>query len=92
MFISIHQECFVGTEAVDYLVASGAAVDRTDAVNIGRVLAEEFHLFEHVTRLVGVFFLLWPSFFFGLPSSLTFLPSSFPSFFGLPSFLLSFLL
>lgn len=43
------QQCFVGSEAVDYLLNSGEASNREDAVQIGKALAA-MHLFEHVTR------------------------------------------
>jgi pyruvate/2-oxoglutarate dehydrogenase complex dihydrolipoamide dehydrogenase (E3) component len=44
-----YQQCFVGSEAVDYLLNSGEASNREDAVQIGRAL-EAMHLFEHCTR------------------------------------------
>ena len=44
-----YHQCFVANEAVDYLVASGAAPSRHDAVELGRALQSTF-LFEHVTR------------------------------------------
>lgn len=44
-----YEKCFVGREAVDYLVKSGAAPNRKDAVTIGRSLAQYQDLFEHVT-------------------------------------------
>lgn len=44
------KQCFIGTEAVDYLLETGHAQSRDDAVQLGRSLAHEFHLFEHVTR------------------------------------------
>lgn len=44
------KQCFVGSEAVDFLVSSGSAQTRQDAVRIGQALAAECHLFEHVTR------------------------------------------
>lgn len=48
--LSTYKQCFVGSEAVDFLVASGAAETREDAVQLGKALAQEYHLFEHVTR------------------------------------------
>lgn len=48
--LKTYKNCFVGKEAVDYLVKSGTATSREDAVQIGRALAGEFHLFEHVAR------------------------------------------
>jgi pyruvate/2-oxoglutarate dehydrogenase complex dihydrolipoamide dehydrogenase (E3) component len=44
-----YQQCFVGSEAVDYLLNSGEASNREDAVQIGKAL-EAMHLFEHCTR------------------------------------------
>lgn len=45
-----YKRVFVGAEAVDSLVYSGMAATRWDAVQIGRTLARELRLFEHVTR------------------------------------------
>jgi hypothetical protein len=47
--LKTYPQCFVAKEAVDYLVASGAAASRQDAVELGRALQSTF-LFEHVTR------------------------------------------
>jgi hypothetical protein len=44
---------FVGTDAVDFLIASGLATSRRDAEVAGQALMEECHLFEHVTREHG---------------------------------------
>lgn len=44
-----YNDCFVGSEAVDYLVQSGAAPTREDAVEVGRAL-QSTYLFQHVTR------------------------------------------
>jgi len=47
----IYKQCFVGSDAVDYLVKSGQAASREDAVELGRALqSPPFYLFEHVTR------------------------------------------
>lgn len=46
-----YKRVFVGAEAVDSLVYSGMAATRWDAVQIGRTLARELRLFEHVTRV-----------------------------------------
>lgn len=48
--LQTYKECFVGSEAVDFLVSSGLAQSRTDAVEIGRTLQSDCHLLEHVTR------------------------------------------
>lgn len=45
-----HKRAFRGCDAVDFLVESGIANDRRHAVHIGRRLAREVNLFEHVTR------------------------------------------
>lgn len=45
-----YKQCFVGSQAVDFLVTSGAAASRQDAVNLGQALLSELHVFEHVTR------------------------------------------
>jgi len=45
-----YPQCFVGSEAVDFLVGSTLADSRLEAVDIGRNLAREFNLFEHVTK------------------------------------------
>lgn len=48
--LRVYRDCFVGSEAVDFLVGSTLADSRMEAVDIGRTLAREFNLFEHVTR------------------------------------------
>ena len=48
--LTTYKQCFVGSEAVDFLVSSGAAETREDAVQLGLALASEYHLFEHVAR------------------------------------------
>jgi pyruvate/2-oxoglutarate dehydrogenase complex dihydrolipoamide dehydrogenase (E3) component len=48
--LKTYKDTFVGSEAVDYLVSSGKAATRTEAVSLGQVLQVNFHLFEHVTR------------------------------------------
>ncbi|CAB9515043.1 Dihydrolipoyl dehydrogenase [Seminavis robusta] len=48
--LKTYKQCFVGSEGVDYLLETGHAQTREDAVMLGRSLAHEFHLFEHVTR------------------------------------------
>jgi hypothetical protein len=44
-----YKQVFVGSEAVDYLVNSGAVTSREDAVELGKAL-QELHIFEHVLR------------------------------------------
>ncbi len=47
--LKTYKQVFVGSEAVDYLVASGATATREDAVELGKAL-KEMYLFEHVLR------------------------------------------
>jgi hypothetical protein len=47
--LQTYKQCFVGHEAVDYLVESGSAPSRQDAVELGRAL-QHTNLFEHVCR------------------------------------------
>lgn len=48
--LKTYKQCFVGAEAVDYLIESGVATSRDDAVQVGRALQKNLFLFEHVTR------------------------------------------
>ena len=48
--LTTYKDCFVGTEAVDFMVRTGMAESREDAVQIGQTLSSDFFLFEHVTR------------------------------------------
>ena len=45
-----YKKCFVGSQAVDYMIESGWAKYREEAVEIGRQLQQEFQLFEHVVH------------------------------------------
>lgn len=45
-----YKRCFVGSEAVDFMVLSGWAKSREDGVRIGRQLQKKFGLFEHVVE------------------------------------------
>jgi hypothetical protein len=47
--LKTYKQCFVGSEAVDYLVQSGATATREDAVLLGNAFIE-MHLIEHVRR------------------------------------------
>ena len=49
-YLKTYKNSFVGTAAVSFLVDSGYAASREDAVRLGQILASEYHLFEHVTR------------------------------------------
>lgn len=48
--LKTYKDCFVGEAAVDFLVDGGYAETREDAVILGRALAYQYMLFEHVTR------------------------------------------
>jgi hypothetical protein len=45
-----YKRCFIGSEAVDFMVESGWARNREHAVEIGQNLQKEFKLFEHVAE------------------------------------------
>ena len=47
--LKTYKQVFVGTEAVDYLIKSGAASSRQDAVELGKAL-QQMNIFEHVFR------------------------------------------
>lgn len=47
--LKTYKQVFVGSEAVDYLVESGATTTREEAVELGKVL-QEMRVFEHVLR------------------------------------------
>jgi hypothetical protein len=47
--LKTYKQCFIGSEAVDYLVDSGATATREDAVELGRAFME-MRMFEHVLR------------------------------------------
>lgn len=46
---SVFTSTFVGSDAVDLLIASGVASSRTQAEKIGRILCNEHNLFQHCT-------------------------------------------
>ena len=48
--LKTYKNCFLGNEAVDFLVQFGFAYSRQEAVYLGRRLAKETRLFEHVAR------------------------------------------
>lgn len=48
--LTLYKECFVGSEAVDFMVSQGVARSRSDAVKLGNALIADFHIIEHVTR------------------------------------------
>lgn len=43
-----YKSCFVGSQAVTSLISTGYASNRMEAVELGRLLAKELNLFEHV--------------------------------------------
>jgi len=47
--LKTYKQVFVGTDAVDYLIKSGAAISRQDAVELGKAL-QQMNIFEHVLR------------------------------------------
>jgi pyruvate/2-oxoglutarate dehydrogenase complex dihydrolipoamide dehydrogenase (E3) component len=48
--LSTYKNCFVGKEAVDFLLAKGYAGTREEAVRLGQSIMTETKLFEHVCR------------------------------------------
>ena len=48
--LTTFKACFIGKEAVDYLVQTDLASTREEAVQLGQSLMTELSLFEHVTR------------------------------------------
>jgi hypothetical protein len=46
----LYKDCFLGSDAVTYLVKSGYADDRLSAVKLGREVAVQYNIFEHVER------------------------------------------
>jgi len=47
--LKTYKQVFVGTDAVDYLIKTGAASSRQDAVELGKAL-QQMNIFEHVFR------------------------------------------
>ena len=50
LYLMTYQGCFLGSEAVSYLVDHGYAASRKDAVDLGRVLASHLSLFECASK------------------------------------------
>ena len=48
--LTTYQNCFVGREAVNFLINNGLANSRKEAVLLGQSIMTELSLFEHVTR------------------------------------------
>lgn len=49
-WIRTYRDCFSGTEAVDFLISFGYARSREEAVVLGKRLATETKLFEHISQ------------------------------------------
>jgi hypothetical protein len=52
--LKMYKQVFVGSDAVDFLVNSGLAESRDDAVQIGLELQHDFKIFCHVAGKTGV--------------------------------------
>ncbi|KAL3921620.1 MAG: hypothetical protein SGILL_002658 [Bacillariaceae sp.] len=48
--VKVYKKSFVGSECVDFLVRARYATSRAAAVTLGRKIAKQFNLFEHVCR------------------------------------------
>lgn len=48
--LKTYKNSFVGSEAIDFIVESGMSKTRDDAVKLGRMLADDYKLFEHVSN------------------------------------------
>lgn len=48
--LSTYKQCFIGREAVDFIVRDGLASTREEAVQLGQSIMSELSIFEHVTR------------------------------------------
>jgi len=48
--LSKYPSCFVGKEAVDFMINDGLTATRDEAVELGQCIMTELGLFEHVTR------------------------------------------
>ena len=53
--LKMYKKVFVGCKAVDFLVNSGLAASRDDAVRIGLELQHDFNFFCHVAGKSGAF-------------------------------------
>ena len=47
---TVYKDVFIGTDAVDAMLYNGMASSRKHAVQLGRLLANEFGLFRHATH------------------------------------------
>jgi len=48
--LSKYPSCFVGKEAVDFMINDGLTTSRDEAVQLGQCIMAELGIFEHVTR------------------------------------------
>eukprot|EP00984_Skeletonema_dohrnii_P009078 scaffold3423_cov70-Skeletonema_dohrnii-CCMP3373.AAC.2 len=48
--LSKYPSCFVGKEAVDFMINDGLTTTRDEAVQLGQIIMAELGIFEHVTR------------------------------------------
>mmetsp|Transcript_27823 Transcript_27823/g.67361 ORF Transcript_27823/g.67361 Transcript_27823/m.67361 type:complete len:1915 (+) Transcript_27823:417-6161(+) len=48
--LKTYRRCFIGSEAVDFLVQASFALSRDDAVDLCQRIMQELHIIEHVTR------------------------------------------
>ena len=46
--LKTYKQCFIGSQAVSILMDAGCCANRAQAVDIGRQLAKQLNLFEHV--------------------------------------------
>jgi hypothetical protein len=53
--LKVYSDCFLGDDAVTFLVRAKFAQTREEGKRLGRLLAEELNLFEHVTQDYGEF-------------------------------------
>ena len=49
-YLKVYQNTFVGSDAVTFFVREGYAPDRDKAVTLGRQLAKQFKLFQHIAK------------------------------------------
>ena len=48
--MQVYKSCWIGKDCIDYLVRSRYVSSRAEAVHLGRRIAKELNLFEHVCR------------------------------------------
>ena len=47
---TVYPQCFIASEAIDFIVNSEYSTSRDEAVKLARALQNRFHLFEHVSE------------------------------------------